>query len=238
MASLSRRLCGRETAHALVEKKGKAKDRIMPPKYAPLTQAAIRQMIEDNVDAAITAERARQANIRNDASGSGSARGQDAVPTAREYTFDRFAAATLQGPALTWWNSKTVTMGLETVNRMPWTEMEQPMTAEFFPIDRFNELALMCPRMVKPERVKKWTKDHPLHKIIGDPKLSVRTRGQLANSCLFSCLLSSIEPANVAEALRDTDCVSTIQKELDQFVRLNVWRLVPRPEGKSVIKTK
>nr|GEZ01517.1 hypothetical protein [Tanacetum cinerariifolium] len=52
---------------------------------------------------------------------------------------------------------------------------------------------------------KKWTKDHPLHKIIGDPKLSVRTRGQLANSCLFSCLLSSIEPANVAEALRDTD---------------------------------
>nr|GFB00371.1 retrovirus-related Pol polyprotein from transposon TNT 1-94 [Tanacetum cinerariifolium] len=52
---------------------------------------------------------------------------------------------------------------------------------------------------------KKCTKDHPLHKIIGDPKSSIRTRGQLANSCLFSCLLSSIEPANVAEALRDVD---------------------------------
>nr|GEW98895.1 hypothetical protein [Tanacetum cinerariifolium] len=52
---------------------------------------------------------------------------------------------------------------------------------------------------------KKWTKDHPLHKIIGDLKLSVRIRGQLANSCLFSCLLNSIEPANVAEALRDAD---------------------------------
>nr|GEX48784.1 hypothetical protein [Tanacetum cinerariifolium] len=47
---------------------------------------------------------------------------------------------------------------------------------------------------------KKWTTDHPLYKIIGDPKSSVRTRGQLANSCLFSCLLSFIEPANVAEA--------------------------------------
>nr|GEZ09676.1 hypothetical protein [Tanacetum cinerariifolium] len=47
------------------------------------------------------------------------------------------------------------------------------------------------------------TKDHPLHKIIGDPKSSVSTRGQLANSCLFSCLLSSIEPANMAVALRD-----------------------------------
>nr|GEY03841.1 integrase, catalytic region, zinc finger, CCHC-type, peptidase aspartic, catalytic [Tanacetum cinerariifolium] len=85
---------------------------------------------------------------------------------------------------------------------------------------------------------KKWTKDHPLHKIIGDPKSSVRTRGQLANSCLFSCLLSSIEPANVAEALRDADWVSAMQEELDQFARLKVWRLVPRPEGKTIIKTK
>nr|GFC48527.1 retrovirus-related Pol polyprotein from transposon TNT 1-94 [Tanacetum cinerariifolium] len=48
----------------------------------------------------------------------------------------------------------------------------------------------------------------------------------------------SIEPANVAEALRDVDWVSAMQEELDQFARLKVWRLVPRPEGKSVIKTK
>nr|GFB10852.1 hypothetical protein [Tanacetum cinerariifolium] len=143
---------------------------------------------------------------------------------------------------------------------------------------------------------KKWTKGHPLHKITGDSNLSVRTRGKLANSCLFSCLLSSIEPVNVAEALRDADWVSAMQEELDQlarlksnvhtfyqpyrhekkwtkdhplykiigdlklsvrtralrdvdwvsamqeeldqFARLKVWRLVPRPEGKSVIKTK
>nr|GEV10432.1 hypothetical protein [Tanacetum cinerariifolium] len=85
---------------------------------------------------------------------------------------------------------------------------------------------------------KKWTKDHPLHKIIGNPKSSVRTRGQLANSCLFSCLLSFVEPANVAEALRDADWVSAMQEELNQFARLKVWRFVPQPEGKSVIKTK
>nr|GEW86233.1 hypothetical protein [Tanacetum cinerariifolium] len=48
----------------------------------------------------------------------------------------------------------------------------------------------------------------------------------------------SIEPANVAEALRDADWVSAMQEELDQFARLKVWRLVPRPEGKSVTKTK
>nr|GFB57678.1 hypothetical protein [Tanacetum cinerariifolium] len=52
---------------------------------------------------------------------------------------------------------------------------------------------------------KKWTKDHPLYKIIGDPKSSIRTRCQVANSCLFSCSLSSSEPANAAEALKDAD---------------------------------
>nr|GFA77157.1 hypothetical protein [Tanacetum cinerariifolium] len=70
---------------------------------------------------------------------------------------------------------------------------------------------------------KKWTKDHPLHKIIGDPKLSVRTRGQLANSCVFSCLLSSIEPANVAEALRDADWN---KKDESSLVIQNKARLV------------
>nr|GEZ18173.1 integrase, catalytic region, zinc finger, CCHC-type, peptidase aspartic, catalytic [Tanacetum cinerariifolium] len=65
---------------------------------------------------------------------------------------------------------------------------------------------------------KKWTKDHPLHKIIGDPKSSVRTRGQLANSCLFSCLLSSIKPANVAEALKDVDWTSFLNGILKEEV--------------------
>nr|GFD11049.1 putative reverse transcriptase domain-containing protein [Tanacetum cinerariifolium] len=36
----------------------------------------------------------------------------------------KFAAATLEGPNLTCWNSKIATMGLETVNQMPWTEMK------------------------------------------------------------------------------------------------------------------
>ncbi|GJW00290.1 putative reverse transcriptase domain-containing protein [Tanacetum coccineum] len=90
----------------------------------------------------------------------------------------KFAAGTLEGPALTWWKAKVTTMGLETVNQMPWTEIKQLMTAEFCQIEevqrmehklwnlkvkeydvvaytqRFNELALMCPRMVEPERVK------------------------------------------------------------------------------------
>ncbi|GKA15901.1 putative reverse transcriptase domain-containing protein [Tanacetum coccineum] len=166
----------------------------MPPKSAPMTQAAIRQMIKESVDVAIAAERARKENVRNDASGSGSVRGRDTAPAVRECTFAgfmkcnpaafrggkkvKFAAAILEGPALTWWKTKVATMGLETVNQMPWTKMKQLMTAEFCLIEeiqfmehelwnlkvkeydivaytqRFNELALMCPRMVEPKRVK------------------------------------------------------------------------------------
>nr|GFB37505.1 retrovirus-related Pol polyprotein from transposon TNT 1-94 [Tanacetum cinerariifolium] len=40
------------------------------------------------------------------------------------------------------------------------------------------------------------------------------------------------------EPLKDSDWVSAMQEELDQFARLKVWRLVPRPEGKTIIKTK
>ncbi|GJR01092.1 hypothetical protein Tco_0524076 [Tanacetum coccineum] len=58
----------------LSEPRGSPPDVIMPPKSAPMTQAAIRRMIKESVDAAIAAERARQANVRNDASGSGPVR--------------------------------------------------------------------------------------------------------------------------------------------------------------------
>ncbi|GJS00699.1 hypothetical protein Tco_0317207 [Tanacetum coccineum] len=137
----------------------------MPPKSAPMTQAAIRRMIKESVDAAIAAERARQANVRNDASRSRPVMGRDTAAAICECTFAgfmkcnpavfregkkvKFAAATLEGPALTLWKTKVETIGLETVNQMPWTEMKQLMNAE-----RFNELALMFPRMVKPKRVK------------------------------------------------------------------------------------
>nr|GEX11524.1 retrotransposon protein, putative, Ty1-copia subclass [Tanacetum cinerariifolium] len=47
-----------------------------------------------------------------------------------------------------------------------------------------------------------------------------------------------IEPVNVAEALKDANWVIAMQEELDQFARLKVWRFVPKPKSKTVIKTK
>ncbi|GJV29538.1 putative reverse transcriptase domain-containing protein [Tanacetum coccineum] len=95
----------------------------MPPKSRPLTQAAIERMLTSKVNEALAADRARRVN----AGGAGGS-GQGAVELRRwfektkmvfgisEYAEGKkvkFVAATLQGPALTWWNSKVATMGLE-----------------------------------------------------------------------------------------------------------------------------
>nr|GEV39536.1 hypothetical protein [Tanacetum cinerariifolium] len=100
-------------------------------------------MIKDSVDAAIVVERARQENVKNDASESGPVRGQDVAPTVCECTFVGFMKcnpAVFHGPALTWWKTKVATMGLETVNQMPWTEMKQLMTAEFYSIEEVQRM--------------------------------------------------------------------------------------------------
>ncbi|GJW53649.1 putative reverse transcriptase domain-containing protein [Tanacetum coccineum] len=149
----------------------------MPPKSTHMTQAAIRRMIKESVDATIDAERARQANVMNDASGSGPTMGRDTASAVHECTFAgfmkcnpaafhgvegavklgrwfeksksifeisecaegkkvKFVAATLEGPVLTWWKTK-----IKEYDIVAYTQ-------------RFNKLALMCPRMVEPERVK------------------------------------------------------------------------------------
>nr|GEU60434.1 putative reverse transcriptase domain-containing protein [Tanacetum cinerariifolium] len=130
---------------------------IMPPKSTPLTQAVVRQMIKESVDAAIAAERVRQANTENNASGSGQARVKlpyllfknslllDSWSDKRgvEDKKVKFAATTLRGPILTWWNSKVTILGLDVkeYNMVAYTQ-------------RVDELALMCPRMVEPKSAK------------------------------------------------------------------------------------
>ena len=55
--------------------------------------------------------------------------------------------------------------------------------------------------------------------------------------CLV-CYTSQFEPKNVNEALGDESWTTTLQKELNQSTRNDVWYLVPRPKDKHVIGTK
>ncbi|GKD83518.1 hypothetical protein Tco_1350357 [Tanacetum coccineum] len=135
-------------------------NQIMPLNSAPLTQDAIRQMIKESIDAAIAAEWARHANARNDARGSRPVRGQDAAPVVRECTFAGF------------------------MNCNP-TIFHEGKKVKFTAATLFNELALMCPRMVEP----------------GSVKIDAYIQGLSEN---IKGEVTSSKPANLNEAMRMT----------------------------------
>nr|GEU94015.1 hypothetical protein [Tanacetum cinerariifolium] len=74
-----------------------------------------------------------------------------------------------------------------------------------------------------------WTKDHPLEQVIGEPSRPVLTRNQLktdGDMCIYALTVSIMEPKSVKEALTDPAWIESIQEELHQFIRLDVWELV------------
>nr|GEZ25737.1 hypothetical protein [Tanacetum cinerariifolium] len=87
----------------------------------------------------------------------------------------------------------------------------------------------------------RWTKDHPLEQVIGNPSQSVRTRRQLesdAEMCMFALTVSRTEPKNINEAMLDSAWIESMQEELHQFDRLDVWELVDRPLCTNIINLK
>ncbi|GJU09642.1 retrovirus-related pol polyprotein from transposon TNT 1-94 [Tanacetum coccineum] len=87
----------------------------------------------------------------------------------------------------------------------------------------------------------RWTRDHPLEQVRGNPTMPVQTRRQLAadpEMCMFALTVSIVEPKNIEEAMADSAWIEAMQDELHQFDRLNVWELVDKPFGKMVIKLK
>nr|GFC86169.1 Gag-Pol polyprotein [Tanacetum cinerariifolium] len=64
----------------------------------------------------------------------------------------------------------------------------------------------------------RWTKDHPLEQVIGNPSQSVRTRRQLesnAEMCMFALTVSQTEPKNIKEAMADFAWIESMQEELN-----------------------
>ncbi|KAI3758488.1 hypothetical protein L6452_06052 [Arctium lappa] len=66
----------------------------------------------------------------------------------------------------------------------------------------------------------------------------VQTRSASMNMCMHDSFLSKFEPTRVSEALVDPEWVVSMQEELNQFDALQVWRIVPKPKGKTIIGTK
>ncbi|GKD71235.1 retrovirus-related pol polyprotein from transposon TNT 1-94, partial [Tanacetum coccineum] len=92
-----------------------------------------------------------------------------------------------------------------------------------------------------PDHLRRWTKDHPLDNIIGNPSRPVSTRKQLASDALWCCFhteLSKVEPKNFKMAVIEDCWFQAMQDEIHEFDRLEVWELVPRPIYVMVIALK
>nr|GEV10960.1 hypothetical protein [Tanacetum cinerariifolium] len=86
-----------------------------------------------------------------------------------------------------------------------------------------------------------WTKDHPLEQVIGEPSRQVLTRNQLktdGDMCIYALTVSIMEPKTVKKGLIDPAWIDSMQEEFHQFIRLDVWELVPSPDGIKPITLK
>ncbi|GJS12658.1 RNA-directed DNA polymerase, eukaryota [Tanacetum coccineum] len=99
----------------------------------------------------------------------------------------KFAMCTFEGRALTWWNGNVQTLGLANANQIPWSNVKAMMTTEYCPSteiqrieqelwtltlkgddikaysNRFQELVLMCPKLVSTEskKIEKYIRGFP-----------------------------------------------------------------------------
>ncbi|GJU69850.1 integrase, catalytic region, zinc finger, CCHC-type containing protein [Tanacetum coccineum] len=87
----------------------------------------------------------------------------------------------------------------------------------------------------------KWTKNHPIEQVIGDPSKPVMTRNLLQTDsevCMYALTVSTIEPKNIKEAMLDHSWIESMQDDLNQFKCLDVWELVECTIGRNIIAIK
>nr|GEW97485.1 retrovirus-related Pol polyprotein from transposon TNT 1-94 [Tanacetum cinerariifolium] len=83
--------------------------------------------------------------------------------------------------------------------------------------------------------------DHPLENIIGQLARLVSTRLQLHEQtlfCYYDAFVTSVELKTYKEALTQSCWIEALQEDLNEFERLKVWELVPRPDKVMVITLK
>ncbi|GKB64534.1 retrovirus-related pol polyprotein from transposon TNT 1-94 [Tanacetum coccineum] len=103
----------------------------------------------------------------------------------------------------------------------------------------YQDLSNMHEFHQKHRSIDRWTKNHPIEQVIGDPSKPVSTRHRLytdAEMCMYALTVSTTEPTNIKEAMLDHSWIESMQDKLNQFKRLDVWELVARLADGNVIK--
>ncbi|GJR88111.1 retrovirus-related pol polyprotein from transposon TNT 1-94 [Tanacetum coccineum] len=71
----------------------------------------------------------------------------------------------------------------------------------------------------------KWTKNHPIEQVIGNPSKHVMIRSQLhtdAEMCMYVLTMSTTEPTNIKEAILDHNWIELMMDEMKFFLGLQI----------------
>nr|GEU40959.1 hypothetical protein [Tanacetum cinerariifolium] len=110
---------------------------------------------------------------------------------------------------------------------------DQAEEREHIPDDEFTNLFYALTQEVAK------SSSHNIEQVRRNPSRPVQIRRQLATHpemCMYVLTVSTAEPKNIKEAMADFAWIRAMQEELHQFDRLQVWVLVDKPFGKTVIK--
>ncbi|KAK2435293.1 putative mitochondrial protein [Trifolium repens] len=89
-----------------------------------------------------------------------------------------------------------------------------------------------------PRNTFKYKSSHPEELILGNKNCPRKTRSNFRDEESLFGLVSLIEPKTTNEALSDDAWIVSMEEELNQFKRNDVWDLAPKPKHKNIIGTK
>nr|GEY24389.1 hypothetical protein [Tanacetum cinerariifolium] len=97
-----------------------------------------------------------------------------------------------------------------------------------------GDVSLAKPNQVNqpPDHLKKWSKDHPLDNVVGNPSRLVSTRKQLATDALWYCyhiVLSKVKPKNFKMAVTKDSWFEAMQDEIHEFDQLEGFEDLDNP---------
>nr|GEV19657.1 retrovirus-related Pol polyprotein from transposon TNT 1-94 [Tanacetum cinerariifolium] len=99
-------------------------------------------------------------------------------------------------------------------SRTDWDLLFQPL---------FDEFLHLVQTHTTFESLGRWTKDHPITNVIGDPSRSVSTRKQLQTDdvwCFFNAFLTTVKPKKFKQAMTKLSWIDAMQEEIHEFERL------------------
>ena len=129
-------------------------------------------------------------------------------------------------------NPKDLKTTKDNPNDIPWKDIDPNKLYEVVLLDDTLE-------EIRKKHRSRLLKNHPISNVIGNVNECVVTRRQTRLSEMgLVCYTSQLEPKNVKEALGDESWTISLQEELNQFTRNDMWYLVPKSNDKHVIGTK